>query len=219
MCHTPRPAAPRGSPRQGEQPAPAASSPGTRPAPCGHRPTRPASFIPANAVAPREEHHRGDDHTAPGAMNPSAQRLHLRAQARGASQPSSTPAAVRAARTCTQSCGRRRGIPTGPGPDRMGVEARIDAPRIGPRTPSLYRPADRQGVDVALGVVEIVPRLRVDAAHGADHLRAEQDVLDVDHPEQQVDAGLVIDAGGRRKTFFITCSRSGGFFSMSPSPR
>ena len=50
-------------------------------------------------------------------------------------------------------------------------------------------------VDVALGVVVVVAGLGIDAAHRADHLRGEQDVLDRDHLEQQVDARLVVDAG------------------------
>jgi hypothetical protein len=54
---------------------------------------------------------------------------------------------------------------------------------------------DVASVDVALGVVEVKPGLGVDAAHRADHLRGEQDVVDRDHLEQQVDARLVIDAG------------------------
>src|SRR5687768_16090391 len=54
---------------------------------------------------------------------------------------------------------------------------------------------DRRGLDVALGVVVIEARLRVDAAHGADHFAGEQDVLHRDHLGQQVDARLVVDAG------------------------
>src|SRR5690606_29781901 len=49
--------------------------------------------------------------------------------------------------------------------------------------------------DIALGVVEIVPSGRIDPAHRADHLAAEQDVLRVDHLGEQVDARLMIDAG------------------------
>src|SRR5690606_5451591 len=36
---------------------------------------------------------------------------------------------------------------------------------------------------------------RIDAAYGANHFRSEQDVLVVDHVEQQVDAFLVVNAG------------------------
>jgi hypothetical protein len=49
-------------------------------------------------------------------------------------------------------------------------------------------------VDVPLGVVEVVTGLRVDAADRAHHLGAEQDVTGVDDLQQQVDAGLVVDA-------------------------
>src|SRR5690349_7989722 len=52
-----------------------------------------------------------------------------------------------------------------------------------------------EGVDVAAGVVEVMPCLRVDAADGSDHLRAEQYVAGVDDVEQQGDAGLVVHAG------------------------
>jgi hypothetical protein len=45
------------------------------------------------------------------------------------------------------------------------------------------------------GVVEGVAGGRVDATHGADHLRSEQDVLHRDHAGQQVDPGLVVHAG------------------------
>ena len=40
-----------------------------------------------------------------------------------------------------------------------------------------------------------MPGLRVDAAHRADHLRGEQDVVGRNHLQQQVDPGLMIDAG------------------------
>ena len=52
-----------------------------------------------------------------------------------------------------------------------------------------------RGVDVALRVVVVLARFRIDAAHGADHLRAEQDVVDRHDLRQQVDAGLMVDAG------------------------
>jgi hypothetical protein len=53
----------------------------------------------------------------------------------------------------------------------------------------------RAGLDVALGVVVVVAGLGVDAAHGADHLAGEEDVVHRDHLGQQVDARLVVDAG------------------------
>jgi len=49
-------------------------------------------------------------------------------------------------------------------------------------------------VDVTLRVVEVVAGLRVDAPDRAHHLGPEQDAAGVDDLEQQVDAGLVVDA-------------------------
>ena len=57
------------------------------------------------------------------------------------------------------------------------------------------RVAQGARVDIALRVVEVVPGLGVDAAHRAHHLRGEQEVVGRDDFEQQVDAGLVVDAG------------------------
>jgi hypothetical protein len=55
-----------------------------------------------------------------------------------------------------------------------------------------------------------VARGRVDATHGADHLAGEQDVLDGDHLGQQIDAGLVVDAGVEEDAYLlpvrVTCS-------------
>jgi len=55
------------------------------------------------------------------------------------------------------------------------------------------RQAER--VDVPAHVVEVLRGLRVEAADGSDHLRAEQNVVHADDLEKQVDAGLVVDAG------------------------
>ena len=79
------------------------------------------------------------------------------------------------------------------------IESRIDPPRVA----LVDRRAIgvRQGaasvcpIDVALRVVVVMARLRIDAAHRADHLRGEQDVLYRDHVGQQVDARLVVDTG------------------------
>src|SRR5438105_12742616 len=49
---------------------------------------------------------------------------------------------------------------------------------------------DRRCVDVALRVVVVMASGRIDAAHRADHLAGEQNVLDRDHRVQQVDARL-----------------------------
>ena len=53
---------------------------------------------------------------------------------------------------------------------------------------------DVRSLDVALGVIVMVSRLRIDAAHRADHLARKQDIADGDHAGEQIDAGLVIDA-------------------------
>ena len=53
---------------------------------------------------------------------------------------------------------------------------------------------DVRGLNVALCVVVVVSRLGIDAAHRADHLACEQDVVDGDHAREQIDAGLLIDA-------------------------
>ena len=50
-------------------------------------------------------------------------------------------------------------------------------------------------VDVAPGVVVMVLRARVDALHGPEGLRGEQHVGGRQHPQHQVDAGLVVHAG------------------------
>ena len=63
----------------------------------------------------------------------------------------------------------------------------------------------RRGVDVALGVVEVVARLRIDAAHRADHLRPEQDVV---RPARSSAAGRC-PAGGRRRCRRTRCCGSG----------
>ena len=55
--------------------------------------------------------------------------------------------------------------------------------------------ADRCFVDVALGVVETEPGLGVVALDRADHFRGEQDVVDRHHFGEEIDAGLVVDAG------------------------
>lgn len=76
-----------------------------------------------------------------------------------------------------------------------GVDARKDAARIELEYFALVCIGDCERIDVALGVVEVIAGLWIDAAHCAHHFRAEQDVVDVDDFEQQVDAWLVINAG------------------------
>src|SRR5690606_13232089 len=55
--------------------------------------------------------------------------------------------------------------------------------------------AQVQCVDIAFGVVEVLICFRVNAAHRADHLGTEQNVVDVDNAEQQIDTGLVVNTG------------------------
>ena len=75
------------------------------------------------------------------------------------------------------------------------IESRVDVSGV-PRVHLLaVFCGEIECVDVALGVVEVVAGRRVDAPHRADHLGAEQDVVDVDDLEEQVDARLVVDAG------------------------
>ena len=75
------------------------------------------------------------------------------------------------------------------------IEARIDASRVAFVDLVPLVRIDVRSLDIALRVVEIVARLRIDAAHGADHLAGKQDVVHRNHARQQVDARLVIDAG------------------------
>ena len=90
-----------------------------------------------------------------------------------------------------------------------------------PRRSSARSAADSASdlVDVALRVVVVMPGLRIDAAHRADHLRGEQDVVDRDHLQQQLDAR----AGGRRRCRRTRCSAgapsSGGRFMSCARPR
>src|SRR4051812_33707987 len=68
----------------------------------------------------------------------------------------------------------------------LGLVAREQLHRVAGEHRFLVRGFEVQRVDVALGVVEVVARLRVDAAHRSHHLRGEEDVLVWDHLEQQV---------------------------------
>src|ERR1700681_3268896 len=61
--------------------------------------------------------------------------------------------------------------------------------------------AQAEGIDIALRVVEILPRLRIDSPHRAHHFRAEDDVVGGNHLEQQLDAGQMIDAGVEEHIF------------------
>src|SRR6516165_11934634 len=48
---------------------------------------------------------------------------------------------------------------------------------------------------IALCIVVVDAGLRIDPAHGADHLAGEQDVVDRNHLCQQIDTGLMINTG------------------------
>src|SRR5271170_7251015 len=78
---------------------------------------------------------------------------------------------------------------------QRGVEARIEAPRVGfvDLVPLLW--TDVRSFDVAPGVIEIMPGFRVDAAYSADHFAREQDVVRGNHAGEQVDSRLVVHAG------------------------
>src|SRR5208282_221097 len=61
--------------------------------------------------------------------------------------------------------------------------------------------ADRQCVQITLRVVEVVPRLGIDATHRTHHFRSEEDVLGGYDLEQQLDAGQVIHTGIEEHVF------------------
>src|SRR5204863_6632407 len=71
---------------------------------------------------------------------------------------------------------------------QAGVEARIDAPGIQLEDLALLIVAQVERVDVALRVVPVVAGLGIDAPHRAEHLRGEEDVVDVDHAAEKIDA-------------------------------
>src|SRR5581483_1922421 len=78
----------------------------------------------------------------------------------------------------------------------FGLQPRIDLEGVALEnlaTAGVVEP--RRSIDVALGIIEVEPGLRVDALDCAHHLRGEQDVVDWHHFGEQIDAGLMIDAG------------------------
>src|SRR5512134_620378 len=75
------------------------------------------------------------------------------------------------------------------------VDPRVHLADVPFEDPALRAVVYCRGVDVALRIVVVVARLRIDAANGADHLRTEEDVVCRHHLEQQVDARLVVHAG------------------------
>src|SRR5262245_6254258 len=76
------------------------------------------------------------------------------------------------------------------------VEAREHAPCIALEDLLAILGAQRgRSLDVALGVVVVETGFGIDAADRADHFAGEQHVVDRNHLGEQVNAGLVIDAG------------------------
>src|SRR5271165_3312674 len=61
----------------------------------------------------------------------------------------------------------------------LRLEPRIGAQRVRFEDLRLVMRGEAgRAIDIALGIVEILPRLRIDAAHRAHHLGSEQDVVD-----------------------------------------
>src|SRR4051794_37315850 len=77
---------------------------------------------------------------------------------------------------------------------KQSVEARVDATRVQLEHLAPVVIGDVERVDVALRVVPVKARLGIDALDGAEQLGREQDVVGVDHPREQVDPRLVVDA-------------------------
>src|SRR5215216_793533 len=110
--------------------------------------------------------------------------------------------AVNACRPCSSarmmplSRGRSAIVPSGGfALFERGVQPAIDLKRIALEDFALVGSAQLDLIDIALGVIVMTPRFRIDALDGAHHLRGEQDIVDRDDPGQQLDSGQVIDAG------------------------
>src|SRR5579883_2107239 len=106
------------------------------------------------------------------------------------------------------ACGGRRSAttrdrPCRPWPPRLSrdrgrqpaLKPRIDPPRIGFENLSALGLADRRLVDIPLGIVETEAGLWIVALDGADHLGSEQDIVDRHDAGEEIDTGLMIDAG------------------------
>ena len=79
---------------------------------------------------------------------------------------------------------------------QLSIEPRIDTPGIAFEDLLPVRVGQvRACVDISLRVIEELARLRIAAAHSANHLRAEKDVVDRDDAGQEFNAGLVIYTG------------------------
>src|SRR6266436_3175766 len=76
------------------------------------------------------------------------------------------------------------------------AEARVDLQRVALENLSLILGTEPGNpVNIALGVVKVVSCFRIDALDRADHFRREQDVVGRNNFREQVDPGLVVDAG------------------------
>src|ERR1700704_1471763 len=76
------------------------------------------------------------------------------------------------------------------------AEARVYLQRVALENLALILGAEPGNpVNVTLRVVEVVSCLRIDALDRADHFRREQDVVGGNNFREQVDPGLVVDAG------------------------
>src|SRR5215510_16319965 len=73
------------------------------------------------------------------------------------------------------------------------VEPWIDPPRVALVDLVARFGIDRCSLDIALRVVVVVAGGRIDAAHRADHLAREENVVDRNHAGEQIDAGLVVN--------------------------
>ena len=76
-----------------------------------------------------------------------------------------------------------------------GVKAGVDPARVALEYFRLFGGGDVQRVDIPFGVVEIMTCLWVDAFDRAEHFGRKEDIVGVDHLEQAIDPGLMIDAG------------------------
>src|SRR6185437_7609048 len=71
----------------------------------------------------------------------------------------------------------------------------IDAARVSLEDLRAVRRTQLQSIQVALRIVVVVTRARIDATYGADHLGTEQYVVDRHDLEQQLDAWKMIHTG------------------------
>src|SRR4030095_7501285 len=74
-------------------------------------------------------------------------------------------------------------------------DSRVDLPGVALEDLALLGGVNRgERIDVALGIVEVVPGFRIDAPYRAHHLRPEENVVRRADTDQEIDARLVVDA-------------------------